>query len=204
MRHSASVVLPEPEPPSTAAWRFSTFMLSVIGLAAAADLAAGEDARAVAAVLVEDDRQRQLVVVGRQRLGGAAVAPGAVQSATAAVPRPARRRGAGRCRMRRRRLGGRAAASSRLATLRGSVPAEQIEAQQLDDRDQVRQQLGAARTRPRSPGRCDGGRGTRAPSSCAPTRGSAPGSSGRRRRGTCGRPARSGSSCSAGNRWRAA
>ena len=33
MMHSASVVLPEPEPPSTAAWRFSTFLLSVIDLA---------------------------------------------------------------------------------------------------------------------------------------------------------------------------
>ena len=30
MMHSASVVLPEPEPPSTAAWRFSTSLLSVM------------------------------------------------------------------------------------------------------------------------------------------------------------------------------
>src|SRR4029077_13526167 len=30
MMHRASVVLPEPEPPRTAAWRFNTFLLSVM------------------------------------------------------------------------------------------------------------------------------------------------------------------------------
>ncbi len=71
MRHRASVVLPEPEPPSTAAWRLSTFLFSLTGRVEARQLAPGEDARAVAAVLIEDDGERQLVLLGTALLEAA-------------------------------------------------------------------------------------------------------------------------------------
>ncbi len=106
-------------------------------LGARAGLAAGDDARAVAAAFVEDDGQRQLVVVGGRRLGGGAVGPGAREGR------------AGDLRLRGFWLGGHAALATfidlghRLRDRRlRQRAAEEIEAQQLDDRDQVRQQLG--------------------------------------------------------------
>ena len=81
MMHSASVVLPEPEPPSTAAWRFSTSLLSVM-LLLERQRAAGQDAGGAVAGLIEQHGERQLLLLRwRDRRPAAVVHPSAMAAA---------------------------------------------------------------------------------------------------------------------------
>ena len=200
MMHSASVVLPEPEPPSTAAWRLSTSLLSVM-LLLDRKRPAGQDAAGAVARLVEQQRQRDVLLrVGRRRRRVAPAGPvGGMRPPHRQGRRPARRG------FRTRLLGfGRLCCRRRGGFPWAQAATEQVEAQQLHERQNLRQQLGALEPVGEARDRGGAARGTRAPSSCAPSRGSAPAASARPSRGTCGRPARSGSSCWAESRWRAA
>ena len=196
MRHSASVVLPEPEPPSTAACRFRTLLLSVIGLPPLPISRPAEDAALARTVLVEDHRQRQFVVVGGHRVGcGIVVAPGC-QRRTAAGGRRVDRSPVSTSKTAASADAGSSGLARSLATAcaagRLARPARrfadatrQLRPSRSRRRswmidDHVRQQLGVLEPLRRNLDRCDDARGTRAPSSCAPTRGSARGSSGRR------------------------
>ena len=105
MRQSASVVLPEPEPPSTAPCRFRTFMLSVIGFAAPPISRPARMLVPLVAVLVEDAPKaaaRRRWLAAARRL----VAPNVAQPTAPAVhvvPRRSRPGAGGRRPSTRRR-----------------------------------------------------------------------------------------------------
>ena len=198
MMHSASVVLPEPDPPSTAAWRFSTSLLSVM-------LLFERNARPARMLLAPSPASSSSSESGMSSFGSADAAarvpPGPIGGA---APSGDGRRQLGGGPGRPRARAASAGSAARPALARTQAAAEQIEAQQLDQRKQLGQQLGALEPVRRSRDRAGAARRTRAPSSCAPSPGSAPAATGPPSPGTCGTPAPSGFSCSAESRWRAA
>ena len=195
MRHRARVVLPEPEPPSTAAWRFRTFLLRVTAREAPVS---SRPARMLGCRPPFSSRITE---------SGSSSSSGTASALLLACAAPT---------VRRFVVGTVAVGAVRLAPHAafaiGGVRrrwlwhaiAEQVEAQQLGERRKLGQQLGLREPSEESPGPGDDGLRTRAPSSCAPTRVSARGTGDRRRRGTCGMPAPSGSCGWAGSRTRAA